>query len=188
MVTTLRGAAALPDADQAALGIDLTQEVGAVGNSLVLDRDLILANLQRVQDRNGLEVASALAGDALDFDIEMETGTGKTYVYLRTIFDLAVRYNFTKFVILVPSVAIREGVSTSIRLMREHFENLYKRQGITFDASIYSGKSAEEVQSFATSTNVQILIMTIDSIRGNANTRIIHQTRDKLNGCARSTT
>lgn len=182
LVTTLRGAAVLPDADQTALDIDLTQEVGAVGNCLVLDRDLILANLQRVQDRNGLEVASALAGDALDFDIEMETGTGKTYVYLRTIFDLAVRYNFTKFVILVPSVAIREGVSTSIRLMREHFENLYKPQGITFDASIYSGKSAEEVQSFATSTNVQILIMTIDSIRGNANTRIIHQTRDKLNG------
>ena len=182
LVTTLRGAAVLPDSEQAALDIDLTQEVGAVGNSLVLDRDLILANLQRVQDRNGLEVAPSLAGDALDFDIEMETGTGKTYVYLRTIFDLAVRYNFTKFVILVPSVAIREGVSTSIRLMREHFENLYKPQGITFDASIYSGKSAEEVQSFATSTNVQILIMTIDSIRGNANTRIIHQTRDKLNG------
>ena len=182
LVTTLRGAAVLPDSDQTALDIDLTQEVGAVGNSLVLDRDLILANLQRVQDRNGLEVAPALAGDALDFDIEMETGTGKTYVYLRTIFDLAVRYNFTKFVILVPSVAIREGVSTSIRLMREHFENLYKPQGITFDASIYSGKSPEEVQSFATSTNVQILIMTIDSIRGNANTRIIHQTRDKLNG------
>ncbi|MCK2033485.1 DEAD/DEAH box helicase family protein [Microbacterium sp. KSW4-4] len=182
LVTTLRGAAVLPDSDQSVLDIDLTQEVGAVGNSLVLDRDLILANLQRVQDRDGLEVASALAGDALDFDIEMETGTGKTYVYLRTIFDLAVRYNFTKFVILVPSVAIREGVSTSIRLMREHFENLYKPQGITFDASIYSGKSAEEVQSFATSTNVQILIMTIDSIRGNANTRIIHQTRDKLNG------
>jgi len=182
LVTTLRGTAVLPESDQAALDIDLTQEVGAVGNSLVLDRDLILANLQRVQDRNGLEVASSLAGDALDFDIEMETGTGKTYVYLRTIFDLAVRYNFTKFVILVPSVAIREGVSTSIRLMREHFENLYRSKGITFDASIYSGKSAEEVQSFATSTNVQILIMTIDSIRGNANTRIIHQTRDKLNG------
>lgn len=182
LVTTLRGAAVLPDSHQSALDIDLTQEVGAVGNSLVLDRDLILANLQRVQDRGGLEVSPKLYDDALDFDIEMETGTGKTYVYLRTIFDLAVRYNFTKFVILVPSVAIREGVSTSIRLMREHFENLYKPQGITFDASIYSGKSAEEVQPFATSTNVQILIMTIDSIRGNANTRIIHQTRDKLNG------
>lgn len=182
LVATLRGAAVLPEADQVPLDIDLTQEVGAVGNSLLLDRDLILANLQRVQDRNGLEVAPALMGDALDFDIEMETGTGKTYVYLRTIFDLAVRYNFTKFVILVPSVAIREGVSTSIRLMREHFESLYKPQGITFDDSIYSGKSAEEVQSFATSTNAQIMIMTIDSIRGNANTRIIHQMRDKLNG------
>ncbi|WP_285042854.1 DEAD/DEAH box helicase family protein [Plantibacter sp. LMC-P-059a] len=182
LVVTLRGAAVPPDSHQATLDIDLAQEVGAVGNSLVLDRDLILANLQRVQDRNGLDVASSLTSDALDFDIEMETGTGKTYVYLRAIFELAVRYNFTKFVILVPSVAIREGVSTSIRLMRAHFESLYKPHGITFDASIYSGKSAEEVQSFATSTNVQILIMTIDSIRGNANTRIIHQTRDKLNG------
>lgn len=169
-------------ASQAAAEAEKAAEIGAVGNRLVLDRDLILANLQRVQDRNGLEVAPSLAGDALDFDIEMETGTGKTYVYLRTIFDLAVRFNFTKFVILVPSVAIREGVSTSIQLMREHFENLYKPHGITFDASIYSGKSAEEVQAFATSTNVQILIMTIDSIRGNANTRIIHQTRDKMNG------
>src|SRR5690606_4126042 len=143
--------------DQTALGLDLTQEVGAIGNSLVLDHNLILANLQRVQDRNGLEVAPKLYDDALDFDIEMETGTGKTYVYLRTIFDLAVRYNFMKFVILVPSIAIREGVSTSIRIMREHFERLYKPQGITFDSSVYSGKNAEEVQAFATATNVQIL-------------------------------
>lgn len=182
LVTSLRGTAVLPESQQVGLGLDLTQEVGAVGNSLVLDRDLILANLQRVQDRNGLEVAPKLYDDALDFDIEMETGTGKTYVYLRTIFDLAVRYNFTKFVILVPSVAIREGVSTSIRIMREHFERLYKPQGITFDSSVYSGKNAEGVQAFATSTNVQILIMTIDSIRGNANTRIIHQARNQLGG------
>ena len=182
--TTLRGqVAALDETENAALDLDLSQEVGAVGNRLVLDRDTVLANLQRVQDKNGLEVASKLFDDsALDFDIEMETGTGKTYVYLRTIFELAERYNFTKFVILVPSVAIREGVNTSIRLMRSHFENLYKKRNITFDSSVYSGKTAEEVQSFATSTNVQIMVMTIDSIRGNANTRIIHQTRDKLNG------
>lgn len=182
--TTLRGqVAAVNETENAALDLDLSQEVGAVGNRLVLDRDTVLANLQRVQDKNGLEVASKLFDDsALDFDIEMETGTGKTYVYLRTIFELAERYNFTKFVILVPSVAIREGVNTSIRLMRSHFENLYKKRNITFDSSVYSGKTAEEVQSFATSTNVQIMVMTIDSIRGNANTRIIHQTRDKLNG------
>ncbi|MGP5735935.1 restriction endonuclease [Candidatus Corynebacterium faecigallinarum] len=182
--TTLRGqVAAVDETENAALDLDLSQEVGAVGNRLVLDRDTVLANLQRVQDKNGLEVASKLFDDsALDFDIEMETGTGKTYVYLRTIFELAERYNFTKFVILVPSVAIREGVNTSIRLMRSHFEELYKKRNITFDSSVYSGKTAEEVQSFATSTNVQIMVMTIDSIRGNAATRIIHQTRDKLNG------
>jgi type III restriction enzyme len=182
--TTLRNqVVAVDDMENAALDIDLSQEVGAVGNRLVLDRDTVLANLQRVQDKNGLEVASKLfAGSALDFDIEMETGTGKTYVYLRTIFELAERYNFTKFVILVPSVAIREGVNTSVRLMRSHFEDLYKKRNITFDSSVYSGRTAEEVQSFATSTNVQIMVMTIDSIRGNANTRIIHQRRDKLNG------
>ncbi|MGV9768565.1 restriction endonuclease [Microbacterium sp. NPDC003461] len=164
-------------------GLLVREEVGAIGNSLVLDRDTILANLQRVQDRNGLAVSPALHDPkALDFDIEMETGTGKTYVYLRTIFELAKNYRFTKFVILVPSVAIREGVNTSIRLMRGHFESLYKPHGITFDASVYSGKNAEEVQAFATATNVQILVMTIDAIRGNANTRIIRQTRDKLNG------
>lgn len=180
LVMTLRGQAAIKDTDQVALDIDLTQEVGAVGNNLVLDKFTVLANLQSVQDRNGLEVSSELFGGELDFDVEMETGTGKTYVYLRTVFELAAKYNFTKFVILVPSVAIREGVSTSIRLMRQHFNDLYPSH--PFEPSVYSGKSAEEVQSFATSTNVQIMIMTIDSIRGNANTRIIHQTRDKLNG------
>jgi len=179
---TLRGQAAVDDSDNAVLDLDLAQEVGAVGNNLVLSNEVVLENLQRVQDRNGLEVAATLFDDALDFDIEMETGTGKTYVYLRTIFELAQRYNFTKFVILVPSVAIREGVNTSIRLMRSHFEHLYTKQGVTFESSVYSGKSAEEVHSFATATNVQIMVMTIDSIRGNANTRIIHQTRDKLNG------
>lgn len=182
--TTLRSqVAAVNGTENAALDLDLSQEVGAVGNRLVLDRDTVLANLQRVQDKNGLEVASKLFDDsALDFDIEMETGTGKTYVYLRTIFELAAQYNFTKFIILVPSVAIREGVNTSIRLMRSHFEDLYKKRNITFDSSVYSGKTAEEVQSFATSTNVQIMVMTIDSIRGTAANRIIHQTRDKLNG------
>lgn len=181
VLTTLRGEGKLDGAqDQTSLDLDLSQEVGAVGNNLVLDEATILQNLQAVQDKNGLEVLGNLAGDALDFDIEMETGTGKTYVYLRTIFELAKAYNFTKFVILVPSVAIKEGVTTSIKLMHQHFRDLYPAQ--PFDYSVYSGKSAEEVQGFATSTNVQIMVMTIDSIRGNANSRIMHQTRDKLNG------
>lgn len=152
-------------------------EVGAIGNNLILDEEAILQNLKSIQDQNGLRVSEKL--DGMNFSVEMETGTGKTYVYLRTVFELAKKYNFTKFIILVPSVAIKEGVDTSIRLMREHFTELYSQP---FDSSVYSGKSSEEVQAFATSTNVQIMIMTIDSVKGDKNNRIIHQTRDKLNG------
>jgi type III restriction enzyme len=176
--TTLSGVA--PEEDEALLDFARSYEIGAVGNNLVVDRDLVLANLQSVQDANGLEVVKGFAGDSLEFDIEMETGTGKTYVYLRTIFELAKNYNFTKFVILVPSVAIREGVATSIQLMKEHFGSIYP--ATPFDWQVYSGKNPEQVQGFATSTSIQILIMTIDSIRGDANNRIMHQTRDKLNG------
>jgi type III restriction enzyme len=174
--TTL-SSALISNNDQAVL--DIVSEVGAVGNRMVLEDSTLLQNLQVVQDRNGLEVADSISGNSLDFDIEMETGTGKTYVYLRTAFELSEKYGFTKFIILVPSVAIKEGVTSSIRLMKKHFDELY---AIPFDLNIYSGSSAEEVQSFATSTSVQILVMTIDSLRGDKNTRVIHQSRDKLNG------
>jgi len=177
IITELRRSPAGPQGVQGMF--DLMSEVGAVGNHLVLDDDAILQNLQAVQDRNGLEIRDSLAEDGLNFDIEMETGTGKTYVYLRTIFELAKRYKFTKFVILVPSVPIKEGVTTSVESMREHLKDLYS---IPFDFSAYSGHWAEEVQTFATSTNVQIMLMTIQSLRGDKNTRIIHQHRDKLNG------
>ncbi|HIW96464.1 MAG TPA: DEAD/DEAH box helicase family protein, partial [Candidatus Corynebacterium gallistercoris] len=159
--------------------LDLFVEIGAYGNNLVLDEETIAANLRRVQDRNGLEVNDTLV-DGLQFDIEMETGTGKTYVYLRTAFELASKYRFNKFIILVPSVAIREGVKTSIHLMREHFRHLYPQ--INMEATVYSGDRAEEVRDFATATSLQFMVMTIDSIRGDKNTRIIHQQRDKLSG------
>lgn len=174
--TKLQGVLPTPDGQQS---FDIAGEVGAVGNNLLLDDEALLQNLQAVQDRNGLEVVGELAGSALDFDIEMETGTGKTYVYLRTIFELAQRYNFRKFVILVPSTPIKEGVTTSIELMAKHFNDLYAEP---FDATVYSGQSAEEVQSFATSTSVQIMVMSIHALRGDKNSRVIHQTRDKLNG------
>ncbi|WP_067778709.1 DEAD/DEAH box helicase family protein [Actinomyces vulturis] len=159
--------------------LDISDEVGAYGNNLLLDEDTILANLQRVQDANGLEISSGLV-DGLQFDIEMETGTGKTYVYLRTAFELAKKYQFTKFIILVPSVAIREGVKTSIELMREHFRHLYPGENMNY--TVYSGDRAEDVRDFATATSLQFLVMTIDSLRGDKNTRIIHQSRDKLSG------
>lgn len=168
----------LPDiGDQDAFDVSL--QIGAYGNNLVLDEDTVLENLQSVQDRNGLEINDGLV-DGLQFDIEMETGTGKTYVYLRTAFELAMKYQFNKYIILVPSVAIREGVKTSIQLMREHFRHLYPQ--INMDYTVYSGDRAEDVRDFATATSLQFMVMTIDSIRGDKNTRIIHQTRDKLSG------
>lgn len=157
----------------------LADDIGAYGNNLVLDEDTIVANMRRVQDRNGLDINDMLI-DGLQFDIEMETGTGKTYVYLRTAFELARQYHFNKFIILVPSVAIREGVKTSIELMRDHFRHLYPQ--INMNYTVYSGDRAEEVRDFATTTSLQFLVMTIDSIRGNKNTRIIHQQHDKLSG------
>lgn len=166
---------------------ELAAEVGAIGNNLMVERDTILKNLRAVQNGNGLERSESLSEEELDFDIEMETGTGKTYVYLRTIFELAQKYNFTKFVILVPSVAIREGVNTSIELMREHFRNLYP--ALPFDPSVYSGKNPEQVRDFAVATNVQIMVMTIDSIRekmrgeGDDEGRLIlNRVRDTMGG------
>src|SRR5690606_11898216 len=93
LAVTMRGTAGQPIEGQ--LAVDTAQEIGAIGNNLVLDESVILANLQAVQDRNGLEQSASLAGGKLDFDIEMETGTGKTYVYLRTIFELAQHYGFS---------------------------------------------------------------------------------------------
>ncbi len=157
----------------------LFSEIGAVGNNLLLDEESILENVQAIQNENGIEPLSRL--DGMNFSIEMETGTGKTYVYLRTAFELARRYNFTKFIIIVPSVAIKEGVKSSIESMRDHFMELY---ATPFDMNVYDGKSPEVVQSFATSTNMQFMIMTIQSIKGDKSNRIFHQERDKLNGIA----
>ena len=94
-----------------------------IGNRLTLLDDELLKNLHDIQLRNGLPPSTDLASG--DFTVEMETGTGKTYVYLRTIFELNRRYGFTKFVIVVPSVAIKEGTNKTLEITRDHFESLY---------------------------------------------------------------
>lgn len=97
--------------------------IAGVGNRLVLDESQILANLQKVQEQNEVPVSESL--DGMHFSVEMETGTGKTYVYLRTIYELNSRYGFKKFVIVVPSVPIREGVLKNLQITHEHFQALY---------------------------------------------------------------
>lgn len=120
-------AQALADSGQQSFeGKQFTAE-GGIGNALQLLIDEELSeNLQKVQLRNGLQPSDPLnPKQALDFTVEMETGTGKTYVYLRTVFELNQRYGFTKFVVVVPSVAIKEGVNKTLQITREHFEGLY---------------------------------------------------------------
>lgn len=131
------------------------------GNQLALSREQILGNLREVQRRHGLPESAAL--DRLDFSVEMETGTGKTYVYLRTLYELHARYGFTKFIVVVPSVAVREGVMTSIALMRSHFRELYDRTPI--DAWVYDSARLTQVRQFVQSNQLQLMVMNIDAFK-----------------------
>jgi type III restriction enzyme len=131
-----------------------------VGNRLILHEDEMLENLKAVQLRNGLKPADAMA--SMDFTVEMETGTGKTYVYLRTIFELNKRYGFTKFVIVVPSVAIKEGVYKTLQITEEHFKALYA--GVPYEYFQYDSSKLGQVRNFATSSTIQIMVVTVGAI------------------------
>ena len=131
-----------------------------VGNRLTLLDDEILANLKDIQLRNGMPPSGSL--ESGDFTVEMETGTGKTYVYLRTIFELNKRYGFTKFVIVVPSVAIKEGVYKSLQMTDDHFRALYS--GAPFEYFLYDSAKLGQVRNFATSPQIQIMVVTVGAI------------------------
>ena len=125
----------------------------------LLDEE-ILQNLNAIQLRNGLPPSDGL--ESGDFTVEMETGTGKTYVYLRTIFELNKRYGFTKFVVVVPSIAIKEGVYKSLQITEEHFRALYS--GTPFDYFLYDSGKLGQVRNFATSPQIQIMVVTVGAI------------------------
>lgn len=147
------------------------------GNQLALPEERVLENLREVQARNGIERSGEL--DGMSFTTEMETGTGKTYVYLRTIHELHARYGFNKFVVAVPSVAIREGVKTSIEITRDHFRALFDEQ--PFDYWVYDSNRVSSLRQFATSNQLQILIINIDAFNKPAK-NVIHQENDRLSG------
>ena len=131
-----------------------------IGNKLTLLDDELLKNLNDVQLRNGLAPSRTL--ESGDFTVEMETGTGKTYVYLRTIFELNKRYGFTKFVIVVPSVAIKEGVYKNLQITEEHFRSLYA--GVPIDYFQYDSTDLGDVRTFATSDHLQVMVVTVGAI------------------------
>jgi len=173
-----------------------------VGNRLLLAPESLLANTRTVQTRNDIEIAdpaiSLEAWDLFDaaantartcphFSVEMETGTGKTYVYLRTIFELSRRYGLQKFIIVVPSVAIREGVLKNIEITADHFRALYNN--LPFEHFVYDAKKVNRLRQFAVSNTVQILVINIDAFRKNftgteeeQKSNVIYKESDRLSG------
>jgi len=175
----------------------LFENVKVVKNVLEIEEARIIQNIQAIQKENKIELSefkpvggfgSSVLGTVplggvvkhkrdWDFSIEMETGTGKTYVYLRTIFELNKKYGLKKIIILVPSVAIREGVLKTLQQTKEHFKEIYN---IGYDYFAYDSKKLVKVKSFAQNLDLQIMIMTIQSFNKDAN--IMHQMPDRFNG------
>jgi type III restriction enzyme, res subunit len=141
------------------------------GNSLTLDMAQITKNMCTVQKRNDISTdesslisrsgVSESLPHGMNFSIEMETGTGKTYVYLRTIHELHQHYGWKKFIIVVPSVAIREGVLKNLAITREHFADLYNKPEM--DYYVWDSKKTGQAREFATNDTLQIMVITIDS-------------------------
>lgn len=155
------------------------------GNKLKLIDEEILNNVRQIQLKNGLKQSEELKN--LNFTIEMETGTGKTYVYLRSIFEMNKLYGFSKFTIVVPSIAIKEGVLKSLEITKDHFKELY--DNVPFDYFAYDSGRLEQVRSFATNDYIQIMVINIDAFRKSftdpakeTSANIIHRFNDKMQG------
>lgn len=138
-------------------------------------KEIISENIKKIQRENGIDDNSDLS---TTFDVEMETGTGKTYVYLRTIIKLYEKYGFNKFIILVPSIAIKEGVIKTYNITKDHFKNLFT--GIQYKLFEYDGSKISNLYDFFTSSHLEIMIMTVQSINKTSNN--IYEKNDKLNG------
>lgn len=155
------------------------------GNCLLLSDEALLENVRRVQLDNVLKQSTELS--SRDFTIEMETGTGKTYVYLRSIFEMHRLYGFTKFIIVVPGVAIKEGVHKSLKMTESHFNELY--DNVRFDYFVYDSSKLEQVRSFAASDCLQIMVINIDAFRKSftdpakeSSANVIHRWNDRMQG------
>ena len=155
----------------------LQSNTQGIGNKLQLLEEDILTNLREVQLRNGLRQDDALM--SMNFTVEMETGTGKTYVYLRTILELNKRFGFNKFVIVVPSIAIKEGVYKSLQITQEHLRSIYVNE--PYEYFLYDSSKLGQVRNFATSSSIQIMVVTVGAINKKDINNLYKET-EKING------
>lgn len=156
-----------------------------IGNKLELTNEELLLNLQEVQERNGLKQSEVLEDSPyLEFEVDMETGTGKTYVFIRTIMELNKKYGFKKFVIVVPSLAIKEGIHHSLKTTESHMNSIYSNE--VYDYFVYDSDDLNRINSFATADHISIMIINIQAFNrsfGNKEAlnkaNIIHRANDR---------
>ena len=152
----------VPQAAQTSLFADEADDDFTMGfaNALVeLDAGQMLTNINRVQSRNHIHLSQSVVTGGLgrcSLDVEMETGTGKTYVYIKTMFELNKQYGWTKFIVVVPSIAIREGVKKSFAVMQEHFMEHYGKKARFF---VYDSKTLAEIDHFTQSADLHVMII-----------------------------
>ncbi len=149
-------------------------------NARHLPPDQLLENIQAVQQRQNLPVSASLASDKIcdcNLDTEMETGTGKTYVYIKTMFELHEQYGWSKFIVVVPSIAIREGVLQSFEITAEHFLEQYGKRVRSF---IYNSKQLHNIESFSSDAGINVMIINVQAFnaRGKDARRIYEELDD----------
>jgi type III restriction enzyme len=140
-----------------------TELEGFANAALVVPPAAILKNLQEIQREQKIPVSESLKVTdiaKLNLDIEMETGTGKTYCYIKTMFELNARYGWSKFIVVVPSIAIREGVSKSFEVMAEHFLEQYGKRARPF---IYNSKQLHQLESFSSDAGINVMIINVQA-------------------------
>lgn len=142
-------------------------------NGINISNEKIIENMQRVQRQNMLSITDNTQNNT--FCIEMETGTGKTYTYTKTIFELNKKYGFKKFIIVVPSIAIKQGVFKSFEIMQDEL----KKYNENYNVFIYNSSKLNQVKNFATSNNIEIMIINIDAFKKDEN--ILNKNTEKLN-------
>lgn len=164
------------------------QSIG-VGNRIIIDHERLLNNVNKVQIKNGIAPSEKLYGNNIyfpQFNIEMETGTGKTFVYLKTILKMHQKYGFTKFIIVVPSIAIKAGTIKNLEMTRDYFKREFN--GIIYNYFEYNSNDLPRVRDYAKSSNIDIMVINIHAFRSEAgeetdkkgNKNIIYRESDQI--------
>ena len=166
--------------------IDFEGETGFRNHHIELDRRTLLKNINAIQNLYDITQSATLSKGvgAVNLDIEMETGTGKTYVYIKTMFELNKQYGWSKFIIVVPSIAIREGVAKSFKMLEEHFMEYYGKKARWF---IYNSSNLQQLDSFSSDSGLSVMIINTQAFAASMKeggkskeSRIIYSKRDEF--------